>query len=130
MDIVGPLPRSAQGNRFVLVVCDYATRYPEAVPMKHVDAASVAEELIKIFSRVGVPKEVLTDQGTNFTSQLLTELYRMLHVHPIRTSPYHPQTDGMVERFNQTLELMLRKVLVKEGTDWDKLPPSLLFAYR
>ena len=130
MDVVGPLPRSASGNRFVLVLCDYATRYPEAIPMKHVDAASVAEELVKIFSRVGVPKEILTDQGTNFTSQLLAELYSMLHVRPIRTTPYHPQTDGLVERFNQTLKLMLRKVMVKEGKDWDKLLPYLLFAYR
>ena len=130
MDIVGPLPRSACGNRFVLVVCDYATRYPEAIPMKYVDAASVAEELVRIFSRVGVPKEVLTDQGTNFTSQLLSELYRMLHVKPIRTTPYHPQTDGLVERFNQTLKLMLRKVTVKEGKDWDRLLPYILFAYR
>ena len=71
MDVVGPLPCSSNGNRFILVVCDYATRYPEAVPMKSVDAASVAEELLKIFSRVGVPQEILTDQGTNFTSQLL-----------------------------------------------------------
>ena len=108
----------------------YATRYPEAVPMKSVDAASVAEELLKIFSRVGVPQEILTDQGTNFTSQLLVELYNMLHVQPIRTTPFHPQTDGLVERFNQTLKLMLKKTLVKEGKDWDKLLPYLLFAYR
>lgn len=85
MDVIGPLPGSSSGNRYVLVVCDYATRYPEAVAMKSVDAASVAEELLKIFSRVGVPKEILTDQGTNFTSQLLIEIYRMLHVQPIRT---------------------------------------------
>ncbi len=121
MDIISPLPRSAQFH-----VCDYATCYPEAVPMKHMDAASVAEELVRIFSRVGVPKEVLTDQGT---SQLLTELYRMLHVQPIRTTPYHPQMDGLVERFNQTLKLMLRKVMVKEGKDWDRLLLYLLFAY-
>ena len=50
MDIVGPLPRSTQGSHFVLVACDYATRYPETVLMKHIDAASVAEELIKIFT--------------------------------------------------------------------------------
>ena len=130
MDIVGPLPRSEKGNRYVLVVCDYATRYPEAVPMRHIDAASVADELIKIFSRVGVPQEILTDQGSNFTSQLLAELYRMLHVKPIRTTPYHPQTDGLVERFNQTLKLMLRKTTAKEGKDWDRLLPFLLFAYR
>ena len=66
MDIVGPLPRSRSGNRYVLVVCDYATRYPEAVPMKTIDAGAVAEDLIKIFSRVGLPKEILTDQGSNF----------------------------------------------------------------
>ena len=98
--------------------------------MKHVDASSVAEELIKVFSRVGVPREILTDQGTNFTSRLLIELYRMLHIQPIRTTPYHPQTDGLVERFNQTLKLMLRKTAVKEGLDWDKMLPYVLFAYR
>ena len=127
MDFVGPLPCSSSGNRFILVVCDYATRYPEAVPMKSVDAASVAEELLKIFSRVGVLQEILTDQGTNFTSQLLVELYNMLHVQPICTTPFHPQTDGLVEHFNQTLKLMLKKTLVKEGKEWDNY---LLFAYR
>ena len=90
MDNVGPLPRSRSGKRYFLVICDYATRYPEAMPLKSIDAPQVAEELIHLFSRVGVPNEILTDQGINFTSQLL---YRMLHVHPIQTTPYHPQTD-------------------------------------
>ena len=83
-----------------------------------------------MFARLGIPEEILTDQGSNFTSQLLAELYRLLHVHPIRTSPYHPQTDGLVERFNQTLKSMLRKAATEEGKDWDKLVPYLLFAYR
>ncbi len=126
MDIVGPLPRSRSGNRYILVVCDYATRYPEAFPLRSTDAGSIAEELVNLFSRVGVPKEILTDQGTNFTSQLLTEIYRMLHVHPIRTTPYHPQA----ERFNKTLKSMLRKYATQEGKDWDKLISYLLFAYR
>lgn len=82
------------------------------------------------FARVGIPEEILTDQGSNFTSQLLMELYKMLHVHPMRTSPYHPQTDGLVERFNQTLKAMLRKAAIEEGKDWDKMIPYLLFAYR
>ena len=129
MDIVGPLPRSRTGMRYILVICDYATRYPEAVALKSIDAASVAEELVHFFARMGVPKEILTDQGSNFTSQLLTEVYRMLRVHPIRTTPYHPQTDGLVERFNQTLKAMLRKAAIEEGRDWDKLLPYLLFAY-
>ena len=85
---------------------------------------------MKFFSRVGVPKEILTDQGTNFMSKLLTELYRMLHVQPIHTSPYHPQTDGLVERFNRTLKAMLNKLVGDEGKNWDQLLPYLLFAYR
>ena len=130
MDIVGPLPMSRSGKRYVLVVCDYATRYPEAIALHTIDAGHIAEELMKLFARVGVPEEILTDQGSNFTSKLLVELYRMLHVHPIRTSPYHPQTDGLVERFNQTLKAMLRKAATSEGKDWDKVLPYLLFAYR
>ena len=130
MDIVGPLPRSRLGSRFVLVMCDYATRYLEAVPLRNIDAETVAEELVKIFIRVGIPQEVLTDKGSNLQSQLLQELYRLLRVTTIHTSPYHPQTDGLVERFNQTLKSMLRKCAAEEVKDWDKLIPSLLFAYR
>ena len=98
--------------------------------MRSVDAEHVAEELVAVFSRVGVPWEILTDQGSNFTSQLLSELYRLLHIHPIRTSSYHPQTDGLVEHFNQTLKSMFRKTAWTEGKDWDKLLPYLVFAYR
>ena len=115
MDIVGPLLRSRSGNKYLLVLCDYATRYPEAVPLKSIDAESVAEELIKVFARMGVPQEILTDQGSNFTSQLLVELYRLLQVRPIRTSPYHPETNGLVERFNQMLKSMLRKAVTETG---------------
>ena len=67
--------------------------------MRTINAENITKELVK-FSRVGIPKEILTDQGSNFVSQLLTEIYRLLHIHPIRTTPYHPQTDGLIERFN------------------------------
>ena len=67
------------------------------------------------FSHVGVPEEILTDQGTNFTSQLLSKEYRLLHIKPIRTTPYHPQTDGLVERFNGTLKAMLKKIASDDG---------------
>ena len=129
MDIVGPLPRSRAG-RYTLVVCDYATRYTEAVAMRSIDAEHVAEELVCIFAQVGLPREILTDQGTNFTSELLAEIYRLLHLGSLRTSPYHPQTDGLVERFNGTLKEMLRKCATQDGKDWDKLLPYVLFAYR
>ena len=79
---------------YVLLVCAYATRYPEAIPMKTIDVEQVAEELVKLFSRVGIPKEILTDQGSNFTSQLLAEIYRLLHVHPIWITPHHRKLMG------------------------------------
>ena len=98
--------------------------------IRKIDAGVVAEKLIQMFPRVGIPREILSDQGTNFMSQLLKQLYNLLHIQPIRTSPYHPQTDGLVERFNKTLKSLLRKFVKKEGRDWDMLLPYLLFAYR
>ena len=74
MDVVGPLPKTKQGHRYLLAICDYATRYPEAYPLKKFTAPAVVIELIDLFSRHGIPEEILTDQGTNFTSQLLQEL--------------------------------------------------------
>ena len=130
MDVVGLLPQSRRGNQYILVVCDYAITFPEAMALRKVDTGSVAEQLIQLFSRVGIPKEILSDQGTNFMSQLLKELYNLLNIRPIRTSPYHPQTDGLVERFNKTLKVLLRKLVNKEGCDWDRLLPYVLFAYR
>lgn len=86
MDVVGPLPCSRAGHRYVLVVCDYATQYPEAVAMRSVDAENVAEELVRIFSTVGIPKEILTDQGTNFTSELLVVCYILMASAPVHTT--------------------------------------------
>ena len=63
-------------------------------------------------------------------SQLFTELYNLLNICPIQNSPYHPQTDGLVELFNKTLKSVLRKLVNKEGRDWDRLLPYVLFTYR
>ena len=69
----------------------------------------MAKELVNLFSHIGVPDEILTDQGTNFISSLLEEIYCLFHIKRIRTTPYHPQSDGVVERFNGTSKGMLRK---------------------
>lgn len=130
MDIVGPLERSSAGHRYILVICDYATRYPEAFPLKKIKARQIVNCLIQLFSRVGLPKEIITDQGTNFTSSLLKQVYQLLGIRGVKTSPYHPQTDGLVERFNKTLKSMLRKFVAASGSDWDQWLPFLLFAYR
>ncbi|CAJ1064638.1 uncharacterized protein LOC120723181 [Xyrichtys novacula] len=130
MDVVGPLEKSASGNRYILVMCDYATRYPEAFLLRSVKARHVANCLLQLFSRVGIAKEILTDCGTNFLSKLLRQVYQLLGVKGIKTTPYHPQTDGLVERYNQTLKNMLRKFVSQTGSDWDQWLPYLLFAYR
>ena len=67
----------------MLVICDYATRYSEVIPLRSTDAHRVAEELIVFFSRMGIPRKILSDQGTNLMSNLLKEIYRLLHIYPI-----------------------------------------------
>lgn len=130
MDIVGPLVKSARGHEYILVLCDYATRYPEAFPLRTITAPAVLRSLVQFFSRVGIPDEILTDQGTNFTSRLLQLFHKQLGITALRTTPYHPQTDGLVERFNQTLKRMLQKFVSDTGKDWDQWLPFVLFAYR
>ena len=66
---------------------------------------------------MGIPEEILTDQDSNFTSKVLSEFYQLLKVQAVLTSPYHPQYDGLVEHFNETLKMMLKKVVTKEGKD-------------
>ena len=103
VDIVGPLQRTKQGNKYVLTFMDFATRYPEAIPLRKIDAATVAEALCQIFTRLGLPQEILSDQGSNFMSHLMKQVTEILGIDRIRTSPYHPQTNGMLERFHVTL---------------------------
>lgn len=129
VDIVGPLDRSRRGNRYLLTVMDFATRYPEAIPLRRTDAATVCEKLIETFSRYGIPEELLSDRGSNFLAKLTKELMEKLGVKHIKTSPYHPQTNGTLERFHSTLKQMLRKTC-KDVKDWDLWIPHLLFAYR
>nr|XP_061779417.1 uncharacterized protein LOC133570739 [Nerophis lumbriciformis] len=130
MDLIGPFHPSTRGYRFVLVLVDYATRYPEAVPLHSISAKSMAQALFQVISRVGIPKEILTDQGTSFMSRTIKELYGLLGIKAIRTSAYHPQTDGLVERLNKTLKTMIRKVTHKDKPNWDKWLEPLMFAMR
>ncbi|PIK37646.1 hypothetical protein BSL78_25517 [Apostichopus japonicus] len=100
VDLVGPIkPATERGHRYILVLVDYATRYPEAVPMKTIEAESVAEELLGIYSRLGFPKEVLTDQGSQFVSGVMKEVSRLLSIRRLTTTPYHAMCNGLVEKF-------------------------------
>ncbi|KAG6939748.1 hypothetical protein G0U57_021730, partial [Chelydra serpentina] len=128
MDLVGPLEKTTWGHQYRLVVLDYATQYPKAVPLRNTASNTIAKELMGMFARVGLAKEILTDQGTPFLSKLMRDLCVLLHIHTLRTLVYQRQTDGLVERFNQTLKVMIRKVVSRDGKDWDTLLPYLMFA--
>lgn len=103
---------------------------PKPFPLETSKLDKKLTALCSCFPGVGVSREILTDQGTNFMSLLLKQVYQLLGIRAIKTTPYHPQTDGLVERFNQTLKSMLRKFVSKSGADWDKWLPYLLFANR
>ena len=131
VDIIGPLaPISERGNRYILTVVDYATRYPEAIPLRKIDTESVAEALLEVFCRVGFPAEVLSDRGAQFTSGLMQEIGRLVRVKQIFTTPYNPRCNGLCERVNGVLKAMLKKMCQEKPQDWDRYLPAVLFAFR
>ena len=131
VDLIGELiPASSRGHRYILTVVDYATCYPEAIALKSISSIVVAEALVSIFSRVGIPEEILSDQGTQFTGGLMKEVGRLLSMKQLTTTPYHLQCNGLVERFNGTLKTMLRRMCAEKPKDWDRYLDALLFAYR
>ena len=131
VDLVGPIePRASDGSRYILTIVDYATRYPEAVALKNIDSVTVAEALLSVFSRVGIPKEILSDRGTQFTSDIMKEFHRLLAIKSITTTPYHAMCNGLVERFNGVLKKMLKRMCSEQPKMWPRYIDPLLFAYR
>ena len=111
VDLVGPIsPSSEKGHRYILILIDYATRYPEAVPLKNIETETVAEALLDMYSRLRIPEKVLSDLGTKFVSKCMEEVSRLLSIKRLTTTPYHPICNGLVERFYGTLKKMLRRL--------------------
>ena len=109
---------------------DYCTRYPEAVALKDIKAETVANALWEFWTHLGIPDVVLTDQGRQFTSNLMKEVNEFLQIKHKMTCPFSPQTNGMVEKFNDTLKQMIKRLAIEQPTKWDTFIPALLFAYR
>jgi transposase InsO family protein len=131
MDIIGPLsPPSSEGHRYILSIVDMATRFPEAIPLKNIDTISVAEALVSVFARVGIPREILSDRGAQFTSDLMGEIDRLLTIKPIFTTAYNPACNGMCERQNGVIKTILRKLCRDHPRDWHRYIPACLFACR
>ena len=98
MDIMGPLPVTAQDNQYVLVMSDHFTKWVEAIPMANPCADTIARACVdQVITHHGIPDRILTDQGRNFESDLMKNVMHLLVVKKVQTSPYHPQTDGQVE---------------------------------
>ena len=131
IDIAGPWPMSDSGNKYIMVVCDYFTKWVEAYPIPDQEAYTVAEKLVNEFiARYGLCRQLHTDQGSNFQSHLFREMCTLLDIDKTRTTPFHPASDGLVERFNRTMETMLRMYVSENQRDWDEKLPCLLMAYR
>src|SRR5437764_8497218 len=130
IDFVGPLPRTQRGKKYIIVAMDYLTKWPEAraVPEATAEAAStfIYEQII---CQHGCPQIILSDRGTHFNNNMVKQLMEKFKINHLLSSPYHPQTNGLVERFNRTLCESLAKLSLKNN-DWDLYIAPTLFAYR
>ncbi|CAG2235833.1 unnamed protein product [Mytilus edulis] len=129
-DIAGPLPTTDQGNRYILVIQDYFTKFTEVYPLCDINAETVANVFLKGWiKRYGCPVEIHSDQGTQYESQLFQGICKLLHISKTRTTAMHPRSDGMVERGNRTIKEMLYKYIDRNQSDWDKYIDYMVMAY-
>lgn len=129
-DIVGPLPTSGHGNVYILSVMDHFTRYCEFVPLPDQTAESIARGIVqRVITKFGVPKFLISDQGASFTSDLIRQLCKFLHVRKLQTTGFHPQANGRLERVHATIARMLSHFVNRHQTDWDEYLPYITMAY-
>ena len=120
LDVLGPLPKTARGNEYILVFVDSFTKWVECVAIPDQTAETTARACVdNFFSRLGVPFQILTDQGRNFESKLFQQLCKILEIHKARMTAYRPSANGQVERYNRTVMDALRCYVGKTQTNWD-----------
>jgi len=131
IDITGPHPKSSNQHQYILTLVDHFSKWAEALPIANHTAPTVARALMtNVFSRFGAPRQILSDLGTEFQSNLFVELLQWMEIHQLRTTPYKPSTNGTVERFHRTLNSMLGKVVKESQRDWHERLPLVMAAYR
>ena len=131
IDIKGPLPITSSGNRYIIVAMDYFSKWPEARAVNNIKADVVAKFIYEeIICRHGVPQEILSDRGSSFVNKVIDELCQTYQTKHRLTSPYRPQTNGMVERFNRTLGECIAKLSYDNEKEWDHFLEATLLAYR
>ena len=127
---MGPLTTTPEGNTYVLVAGDYFTKWTEAYAIPNQEAITVAKKLTdEFFFRFSPPEQLHSDQGCQFESKLFTEVCHLLNIHKSRTTPYRPQSDGMIERFNRTLLDMLATTVKDNPSNWQSHLHQVCLAY-
>ncbi len=129
IDLIGPIVESKRGNKYICTITEYVTKNAFARPIKNKTAESVAEVLWQYISIYGPPRTLLSDQGTEFVNHVVRQLTLMCGINHRVTSPYHPNTNGLVERFNQTLIRALKKHCEDDPEYWCIWIPFILLAY-
>lgn len=130
LDIVGPLTVSEKQNSYILTIQDDLTKFSSAFPLHSHDAQTVAKALVEGFiCQHGIPETILTDCGTEFLSKLFKECCKLLEIEKLNTTPYHPQTNGSLERSHRTLAEYLRHYVDKDHKNWDNYIPYAMFVY-
>ena len=131
IDCVGSLPKTKSGNQYLLTITCASTRFPEAIPvMRNITAKTIVDALIKFFSMFGLPKSIQSDQGSNFMSGIFQQVMYELKIKQFSSSAYHPESQGALERFHQTLKTMIKTYCFDTKNCWDKVIHLLLFATR
>lgn len=130
MDFFGPIPRTTKGYKYILVVIDHFTKWPEAYPVKDTTARTVAKCLMMLVTRFGCPVNIVTDNGAAFTSIMISELCKRLNIKHIWTTPYRPQANGIAEAFMKVLGSQLAMLVNEQHNNWVDYIQQLLFAYR
>ncbi len=125
------LPVTLQGNKHVLVFQDFLTKWPIVYPIPDQKSQRIAEILVQdIIPFFGVSESLLSDRGANLLSHLMLGICELMGIKKLNTTVYHPQCNGLVERFNRTLKTALRKHASKFGMQWDRYLSGVLWAYR
>ena len=130
IDLIGPLPLTTQGNKYILTVTDLWSKYVEAFSIPEKSAFVVFKCLTTMFYRFGPPKKILSDQGREFVNGLNEFLFSTFNIRHLITSAYHPQTNGQDERTNQIIKRALSKVANETQDNWDTLLEPVLFGLR
>ena len=130
MDLTGPFARSNRGNQYLLNIIDHCTGWLESYPIPRKTAAWVKRKVEREFiPRHGVPEVVITDRGGEFNDKELQVWYKEMGIEHRKTTPYHPQTNGKVERCNRTLKEMLGRLMNNERKEWENQLPTAVMAY-